>query len=190
MLAFYLIRKRKAQGGHTADDNVNADYQSTDAPPASTPVSDMSSVSGSSDTRPNDASATNSAVPNEPTPSAPRDGTEASTHRKDVSEAALTASHVTPTLDTPTPSTTPDGDSRDAPTNDIDDAGVGDVGATNSDLSVYEKAFDPPPSPSETSSDSERISDTPPNTVKPTKLRQTRQSKPTAAIPNVEPPIR
>ena len=175
LLAFYLIRKRKAQGGHAADDNVSADYQSTDAPPVVAPESDTPSVSDSSDAGPNDASATNAAVPNEPTPSAPPDGAETSTHRKDFSEAAHTASLSSTTLDTPAPGAPPAVDS-DARTNDSSDTEIDDVSAANPDISVYEKAFDPPPSPSETPSDSERISDTPPDTVKPRKPRRTRQA--------------
>lgn len=176
LLAFYLIRKRKAQGGHAADDNVSADYQSTDAPPVVAPESDTPSVSDSSDAGPNDASATNAAVPNEPTPSAPPDGAETSTHRKDFSEAAHTASLSSTTLDTPAPGAPPAVDS-DARTNDSSDTEIDDVSAANPDISVYEKALDTQPSPSETPSDSdnEGMLDTPPNAVKPRKPRRTPQ---------------
>ncbi len=169
LLAFYFVRKRKAQDGRVADAVKDAP-QSQDAPnPNAIPDPDAPPVSDSSDADPRDASATNADVPNEPPPSAPPITPETSTERKDVPAAALTASLDAPTLSTPTPGVPPADDGSDT---DPDD----DVVSAQPDISVYENAFDTPPSSDEPSSDSEGISDIPPNTVKPPKTRQTRQT--------------
>ena len=167
LLAFYFVRKRKAQIKRV-DDDVEGVPQSHDAPnPNAIPAPNAPLVSDGSDAKTYDAGAIDDDVPNEPTPAAPSSAAETPTERKDVPAAALTASPSSPTLAAPGAPPTDDGSDTDP-----DD----DVSATPPDISVYEKAFDTPPSSDEPSSDSEGISDTPPNAVKPPKTRQTRQA--------------
>lgn len=167
LLAFYFVRKRKAQVKRVAD-AVEDVPQSHDAPnPNAIPAPNTPLVSDGSGAKTYDAGAIDDDVPNEPTPAAPSSAAETPTERKDVPAAALTASPSSPTLAAPGAPPTDDGSDTDP-----DD----DVSATPPDISVYENAFDTPPSADEPSSDSEGISDTPPNAVKPPKTGQTRQT--------------
>lgn len=180
LLAFYFFRKRETQGGRVSDDNVNADYQSTDAPPIAVPDPDTLFSVDSSDAAPDVASATDAGVPNEPTLATPPSVIESQSHSGSdgVSAAALTASPDAPTIATPTPGAPLADDSGDVPPNDSGDAKTDDASAANPDLSVYEDAFGTPSNPDESPSDSDSdgISDTPPNTVDSPNRRRTPQT--------------
>ena len=168
LLAFYFVRKCKAQDGRVADAVKDAP-QSQDTPnPNAIPAPNAPLVSDSSGAKTDDAGATDD-VPNEPTPAAPSSAAETPTEREDGPAAALTASPNAPTLSTPTPGVPPADNGSDT---DPDD----DVSATPPDISVYENALDTPPSADEPPYDDEGTSGTPPNTVKPPKTRQTRQT--------------
>ena len=179
LLAFYFVRKRKAQDGRVAD-AVEDVPQSHDAPnPNAIPAPNAPLVSDDGGAKTDDVGATDD-VPNEPTPAAPSSAAETPTERADVPAAALTAFPNTPTLVTPAHDAPPADDGSDT---DPDD----DVGATQPDISVYENAFDTSPSPAEPPSDNEGISDTPPNTVQTTEAAANTASKPIGATTNAAP---
>ena len=181
LLAFYFVRKRKAQVKRVNDGNVNVGSQSPYAPnPQAVPDPGTPTANDNNDAEPRDAGATVDAVPNEPTPSAPSSGNEMPSDREDGPAATLNASPNAPTLATPAHDAPPADDGSDT---DPDD----DVSATQPDISVYENAFDTPPSADEPSSDSEGISDTPPNTVQTTEAAANTASKPIGATTNAAP---